>query len=191
PVTSRWQALTAQEVSAPMTAIRNLSEPPQSLNSLVPRGGVVTLYGYGIRVNVDGGHLVLEDGIGIDRRSFRLPRVNHGLKRLVIIGADGFISLAARRWLSDQDVSVSVLERNGKVLFVTGPVYPSDARLRRAQALAIQSGVALEIARELIAQKLNGQAQLARETLLNPAAAQIIIEFREKLGTANSAEEIR
>src|SRR5581483_3814582 len=103
----------------------------------------------------------------------------------------GFISLAALRWLSDQDVSVSVLERNGKVLFVTGPVYPSDARLRRAQALAPQSGVALEIARELIAQKLNGQAQLARETLLNPAAAQIIIEFREKLGTANSAEEIR
>jgi hypothetical protein len=38
-----------------------------------------------------------------------------------------------------------MLERDGKVLAVTGPVRPSDARLRHAQALAGQNGVALEI----------------------------------------------
>jgi CRISPR/Cas system-associated endonuclease Cas1 len=101
------------------------------------------------------------------------------------------VSLAALRWLSDQEVSVSVLERNGKVLFVTGPVYPSDARLRRAQALAIQSGAALEIARELVSQKLDGQAQVAREKLLNTSTGQAISEFRKQLATADSAEDIR
>ena len=47
-----------------------------------------------------------------------------------------------------------MLERDGSVLLTTGPVRPSDARLRRAQALAHQSGISLRIARELISRKL-------------------------------------
>ncbi len=51
------------------------------------REGVITLSGYGIHVGVDRGHLSLEDGIGAERRQARLPRVGHGLKRLVVIGS--------------------------------------------------------------------------------------------------------
>ena len=40
---------------------------------------------------------------------------------------------------------------------MTGPVRPSDAKLRRAQSLAAQSDTALRIARELIDKKLAGQ----------------------------------
>lgn len=58
------------------------------------------------------------------------------LKRLVVVGSDGLISLTALRWLRDQGVAFSFLERNGKVLCVTGPVGSSDAKLRRAQAFA-------------------------------------------------------
>ena len=32
--------------------------------TITPRQGVVTLFGYGIKVGVDRGHLVFEDGIG-------------------------------------------------------------------------------------------------------------------------------
>jgi len=35
---------------------------------IVPCHGVVTLFGYGIQVRVDRGHLLLEDGIGPTRR---------------------------------------------------------------------------------------------------------------------------
>jgi hypothetical protein len=129
--------------------------------------GVLTLQGYGIGVSIAQGHLLLEDGIGPHRRKLRLPRVGHGLKRLIIIGSDGFVSLAALRWLADQDAAFILLERDGKVLAVTGPVRPSDACLRRAQALAQQSGVALQITRELISQKLAGQEQVARHRLLD------------------------
>jgi len=76
------------------------------------RHGVITLYGYGISVRVDRGHLVLQDGIAADRREARLARVGHGLKRLVVIGSDGMVSLSALRWLADQDaafVSATVL----------------------------------------------------------------------------------
>lgn len=101
---------------------------------VVPRHGVITLFGYGIRVQVDRGHLAIEDGIGPDRRRARIPRVGHGLRRLVVIGADGMVSLAALRWLADQDAAFVMLNRDGTVLATTGPVRPSDARLRRAQA---------------------------------------------------------
>ena len=56
---------------------------------IAPHRGVVTLYGYGTRLCVDRGHLILEDGIGPNRRYGRFPRVRHGIKRVVAIGSDG------------------------------------------------------------------------------------------------------
>src|SRR5207247_1159316 len=93
------------------------------------------------------------------------------LKRFVVIGADGMISLAALRWLTDQDAAFVMLERDGSVLATTGPVRPSDAKLRRAQAFAAQSEAGLLIARELISRKLAGQEQVARASLLDSLAA--------------------
>jgi hypothetical protein len=126
-----------------MSAIPNMPVA----NCVVPKTGVVTLFGYSIHICVERGHLLIDDGIGTDRRQFRLPRVGHGLKRLIIVGSDGVVSLAALRWLADQDASFVMLERDGSVLATTGPVRSSDARLRRAQALASQSGTAVQIAR--------------------------------------------
>src|SRR5689334_19443175 len=101
---------------------------------LTPQRGVVTLFGYGINIRVDRGHLFVEDGIGSDRRQARFPRVGHGLERLVTVGNDGNVSLAALRWLADQKAAFVMLDREGFVLATTGPVRGSDARLRRAQA---------------------------------------------------------
>lgn len=158
---------------------------------LTPRHGVVTLFGYGISVRVDRGHLILEDGIGTDRHQARFPRVRPRLRRLVVVGADGFVSLAALRWLADQDAAFAMLDRNGSVLATTGPVRPSDGRLRRAQALAHHSGVALRIARDLIGQKLNAQESLAREGLNNSIAAKAIASCNDAIKAAKSADAIR
>jgi len=178
-----------------MAATKTVPQLPQSHNSpvelLIPRTGVVTLYGYGIQVRVDRGHLFLEDGIGAERRRYRLPRVGHGLRRLVVIGSDGMVSLAALRWLADQDASFVMLERDGSVLATTGPVRPSDAKLRRAQALAHHSGAALRIARELISQKLAGQEQVTRSKLLDTRTADAIVRFRAELPSADSIATIR
>jgi CRISPR-associated endonuclease Cas1 len=156
----------------------------------VPRHGVVTLYGYGIQVRVDRGHLILEDGIGANRRYVRLPRVGHGLRRLVVIGSDGYASLAALRWLADQDAAFVMLERDGSVLATTGPVRSSDVRLRRAQAFAFQSGAALRIVRELIDKKIAGQVQVARDKLHDSALAQAIEEHRKAVGSAATMHEL-
>jgi len=174
-----------------MAATQTVPQLPQPRNSLTPRHGVVTLFGYGITVQVDRGHLVVKDGIGADRREARLPRVGHSIRRLVVIGSDGFVSLAALRWLADQGASFAMLERDGSVLATTGPVRPSDARLRRAQALAHHSGAAVKIARELIARKLAGQEQVAREKLKDSPTADLILQFRVALAETETVSSIR
>ena len=121
----------------------------------------MTLFGYGIQVRVESGHLILEDGIGDDRRYARFPRVGHGLQRLIVIGADGMVSLAALRWLTvDQNASFVMLDRAGSVLMVTGPTRKGDVHIRRAQALARQSGAGIQITQDLIDKKLRGQEQV-------------------------------
>src|SRR5687768_12194871 len=100
-------------MAAPVT----VTQDPPSLNSheharpLTPSRGVITLSGYGISVRVNRGHLLIEDGIGLIRRRARFARVNHGLRRLIVIGSDGSVSLAALRWLADQKASFVMLER--------------------------------------------------------------------------------
>ncbi len=153
-----------------------------------PQRGVMTLFGYGIKVHVDRGHLMIQDGVGPVRREVRLPRVGHGLRRLVVIGADGMVSLAALRWLADQDAAFVMLDRDGTVLVVTGPVSPSDARLRRAQAQA-NPGTALRIARKLIEGKLDGQEQLVRS--LDAGVADLIAQVRSQITKAETAESLR
>jgi CRISPR-associated endonuclease Cas1 len=159
--------------------------------SPITKSGVLTLSGFAVRVRMRNGHLEVEDGVGLERRHLRLPRVGHGLKRLVCISEDGFVTLSALKWLSDVGASLVMLDRNGKVLFVTGPTAPSDVRLRRAQAHALGNGVGLEISRALIDAKLQGQERVIRERLNDPAAAQEIARFRERLSAADTVDTIR
>ena len=84
-----------------------------------------------------------------------------------------------------------MLDRLGKVRFVTGPVSPSEARLRRAQALALGNGKALEISRELIHAKLSGQESVLRDKLNDATRANTIRAVGESLDTAQSIDTIR
>jgi CRISPR-associated endonuclease Cas1 len=167
-----------------------LSQVAKSLD-LIPRHGTLTLVGYGISVSVDRGHLIVNDGIGAERYHYRLPRIGHRLKRLVIVGLDGLLTLAAMKWLRDQDVTLTFLERDGRVLSVVGPAGSSDAKLRRAQALAMSNGAGLKISRALIHSKLQGQEQVLRERLNCDETADAIARFRSKLDSAESFDAIR
>jgi CRISPR-associated endonuclease Cas1 len=174
-----------------MAATPTVSQGLHSRNFLVPRHGVLTLYGYGISVNVDRGHLVVKDGIGRDRYEGRFARVGHGLRRLIVIGSDGCVSLAALRWLAAQKAAFVMVERDGSQIAATGPVGPSDARLRRAQALARNTHIATDIALELITQKLAGQEQIARDRLNDEKRADAIAVARASLASAETIESIR
>ncbi len=168
-----------------------LASTGSQIHRIVPQRGVVTLFGYGIQVRVDRGHLILQDGIGPDRRHARLPKVGSGLERLVTIGNDGSVSLAALRWLADKKAAFVMLDRDGSVLCTTGPVTGSDARLRRAQACALQTDLGFQIARELIRLKLEGQQTVARERLKIAESADAVELIHSQLPTIASIDAVR
>jgi hypothetical protein len=84
-----------------------------------------------------------------------------------------------------------MLDRDGSVLTVTGPVGPSDARLRRSQSLALESGKAVDISRELIFQKLRGQERTVREIAGSASIASEIASVRSLVSAASTIQEIR
>jgi CRISPR-associated endonuclease Cas1 len=174
-----------------MAATQNLSQSHSPGKFPIGKSGVLTIHGYGVRVRMQSGHLEIEDGVGPERRKIRLARIGHGLKRLVCISEDGFTTLSALKWLADVGASFVMLNRTGKVLFVTGPTAPSDVRLRRAQALAHSSGAALRIARELIDKKLEGQEHVARYKLLAVESSETIHRYRSELAETDTLERVR
>lgn len=157
--------------------------------TMAPRNGVLVLTGYGLTVNVERGHLHCTDGRGNERRSGRFPRAPRPFKRLVIVGHSGALSLEALRWLHDVGVSLVVLSRDGVVLS-HGPAGLDDARLRRAQALALSNGTGLAIVRTLLRAKLAGQASVLA-TLPDVAGSEHVRALIPSLDSAQTMDALR
>ncbi len=156
---------------------------PQALNTLV-------LDGYGLSLAVSRGHLVLSDGLGQHRRERRLPRVQRTVRRIVILGHTGHLSLEAIRWCADTGIVLTQLDTDGRLLLTAGGAQFDDPRLRRAQAAAATSPVGVHIARALLSAKLHGQATVAESLDADPAATQIR-RLAEQLGHTQNLPGLR
>src|SRR5215467_12261369 len=80
----------------------------------ISTNGVLSIWGFGVRLQIRNGQLCAEWGIGRDRHSICLPRVNRNLRRVVVIGSSGFATFDAIRWVSDIGASLIFLDRRGK-----------------------------------------------------------------------------
>jgi CRISPR-associated endonuclease Cas1 len=145
--------------------------------------------GFGLSLAVEGGQLVVCDGIGKHRRERELSRSQRTIKRLVILGHTGFISLDAMRWCSDVGLGLLVIDPEGfRLLAVNAPGTHDDARLRRSQAQAAHTEVGLEIARTLLKAKLEGQANVARTGFGDLTLAETITRYAAELQSASAID---
>ncbi len=126
---------------------------------LVPSRGVLTLSGYGLDIRVWRGRLRVADGIGRDRREALVHRATGRLRRLVVLGHTGSISLDAIRWLADVGAGYLQLDADGRVLAAFGPQGTDRPGLRRAQARALDTPDGNGIVRRLLAEKIAAQAE--------------------------------
>lgn len=110
-------------------AIDSLAAWPADLRA---HRGVLVLSGYGLDVRVWRGRLRVADGIGHDRRQGLVHRATGGLRRLVVLGHAGSVSLDAIRWLSDVAAGYLQLDADGQVLAAFGPQGTDRPGLRRA-----------------------------------------------------------
>src|SRR5215472_16141896 len=124
------------------------------MESTGPIAGVLTLTGHGLRVTVERGHLSVDDGVGTERRRARFARAASGIRRVVVLGHSGIVSLSALRWLHDIGAAFVQIDHDGNLIMAGGVPGLDDARLRRAQSLALQNGTALRISRKLVKEKI-------------------------------------
>ncbi len=151
---------------------------------------VLVLDGFGLSITVSRGHLVLRDGIGQHRRERRLPRAQRTVRRIVILGHTGHLSLEAIRWCADTGIVLTQLDTDGRLLLTAGGAQFDDPRLRRAQAAAAANPVGVKIARALLTAKLHGQASVAESLDASPAATHIRL-LAEQLGHTQDLAEVR
>ncbi|MFN8675486.1 MAG: CRISPR-associated endonuclease Cas1 [Thermomicrobiales bacterium] len=157
----------------------------------VPKNGVLVLTGYGIRIAIERGYLVISDGRGAERRGARFSRASRDLKRLVVIGHTGSVSFEALRWLHDVGCAFIQIDKDGEVIVASGAAGRDDPRLRRAQALATTNGVGLALARELLAHKLRGQAAVLDGHFDRVEAVSAVRSGLELLDRADTPDRLR
>jgi CRISPR-associated endonuclease Cas1 len=155
-----------------------------------PASDICVADGYGIRIFVNGGHLVVHDGIGRRRRDRRYARATHGLPRLVVLGHTGYITFEAQRWMANVGIDYVHLETDGRILSTSERRVLNHPALRRAQALAFGTAVGLAITRELLDAKMRGQAKVAASLKANAVASEIDI-LRRALANAADIEACR
>ena len=153
------------------------------------RAGVLVADGYGISLRVLYGKLRVEDGIGPHRRCLALDRAGSGLERLVLLGKSGTLTLESLAWLRAIGAALVHLSADGHVLTHSVPYGYDGHPIRRAQALAVATGLDIDLARDLIHRKLDGQrANLAR---LRVTDLRSFDATREALDRAASIDEVR
>ena len=153
--------------------------------------GVVAVRGYGVRIAVERGHLIIEDGLALGRRVRRFARVTPDVERVVVHGHAGTVTLDALRWMSDTGILFIQLDNDGQLIATNVTRALDDVRIRRGQALASVVPQGVDIARSLLATKLDGQCRVLRDMGGKRTAAQVVHDTREALADAITIADLR
>lgn len=181
-IVSMGPALTPADVTERLDAVADTygSSP----------GEVAVVDGYGARVAVERGHLELADGLAEHRRMRRFTKIDAPRRLVVGAGAEGIVTFDALRWCAKVAVPVVVLGADGAAL-AAGPPGRDDARLLRAQALALYGPTGVEITKYLIGTKLQGQSRVLASRLGEHDAASTLMELVADVEGAGSIDQVR
>ena len=124
------------------------------------RDGICVAQGYGLKIYVQRGHLVVEDGIFDERSIRRYNRATSRLKRLFVIGHTGFITLEAMRWIRDVGATFAQIDSDGTIIALSAAARHHESKLRRAQVLATESEGGRRATVALLRAKLMAQARV-------------------------------
>src|SRR3954464_12709506 len=123
--------------------------------------GVIIAAGYGVKLYVHRGHLVVEDGVGRPRQTRRFHRSMSKLKRVVVIGHDGYITLEAMRWIRDVGAAFVHVDIDANLIALGARARHHESKLRRAQVLASSDEVGRVATVSLLKAKLEHEAVVA------------------------------
>lgn len=118
-----------------------------------------TLYlsGHGVNLRVENARLIIRDGCEFERPEpceYGLRPKYDEYDNIVIYGHSGNITLEALKWLSKQNIQLTVLNWDGRLLTSITIPEPKAGGTRLAQYQAFSSERRLEIARKIIDAKI-------------------------------------
>ena len=121
----------------------------------------LVLAGHGVRLHIHRGTLMVTHGFTHYPQKAREQRFFPGdpnlPSRIIVLSADGSISLDVARWLAEQHVPLILLDYRGQVVNILATeTTAADLTLRRAQIEALSDRRGLVLASALIEQKLKG-----------------------------------
>ena len=156
------------------------------MDTPVIKNGLFVLHGYNAGLYVWNRRLVCKYGTGEESGDLRLSKADASgrLRHIVIMGGDGCVTTQALRWLDSVEISLTMIENNGRVLLSWGASSYPHATLARRQALAVFQEKGLKVAQWLIGEKMRGQAEnldclrIASDLIRNEMRALAGTEFR-------------
>lgn len=122
---------------------------------------VVVLSGHGCGLRVWNGSLHIRQGSlsGMEREPITCFKGTCQFKTIVILSRSGSITLDAFHWCREQDISIVMLHGNGTPVYSMSPESETNAKLRRLQYQAGDTGMAGFVARELVRRKTLAQIE--------------------------------
>jgi CRISPR-associated protein Cas1 len=120
---------------------------------------VVVVDGYGAKITVERGHLVIEDGFASEGtlREIYFPRGRCEVERIIVRSPTGNLSLSALDWCNRMGIAIAFVGSNSHLINCMLPDSPHDGPVRRAQALCGTTESAVELAHWLLARKFQSQ----------------------------------
>lgn len=150
---------------------------------------VVVLAGWGLKVCVRDGSLSVEyQRHDFTSKVLRLNRGVHKVRNIVVTSKGGFITLDAIRWLCEQNISMYLIDWKGEISQTLSPTQNRIARLAYLQYRAKETGLDVEIAKELIRTKARKQVE-ALKVLTD--SDQVLEQFEDRAHQLDYCNDIR
>lgn len=152
------------------------------------------LNGFGIGISVDNAKLIIQDGRksvegGPSKYIFKPKTCD--FDNIVVYGHTGFITFEAMKWLMKQNIQLTLLNWNGKLLTTILPPEAKQTKLKFAQYRAYEDRKRISLARKLIEGKLRGsKAVLSWLKERYPQIDDDIEKEADKLDEAKTVSEI-
>jgi CRISPR-associated endonuclease Cas1 len=125
---------------------------------------IVVLSGWGLKIRVRSGSLSIEyQRHDFNTKVLLLNRGVHKIRNIIVTSRGGFITLDAIRWLCEQNITVYLIDWKGEVAQTLSPRQNHNARLAYLQYKAYESGLNVEIAKELVRHKARRQIEALKQ----------------------------
>ncbi len=122
------------------------------------QSNVLVVDGYNALLKVERGHLVVRSGFTSEEaREVHFPRGRCGVERIIVRAPGGTISMEAINWCAAMGIAISFVASDSSLLNCLVPDAPHDGPVKRAQAVSAVTDDAVDLARYLLAKKMDSQ----------------------------------